>query len=260
MNTYKLITEKNQEIEAECEDYYPVGFWVLVGLQKENLFAKIIEEIGNDSTKKMPNEIIRKAKRNEIDEIEKNIERIKRIKQECQKAADNLDLPMRILEVIEIEHNNQLRIAFISSSRIDFRELAKKLAAKYKKRIEFRQIGARDKAKMVGGLGPCGLILCCNNHLVNFETISINMAKNQMLSLTPQKINGQCGRLLCCLNYENENYTKLKQKLPRLGSFVKTKQGSGKVVELRIIKGTFLIELDNKERIEIDSEQNYKVK
>jgi len=260
MKTYKLITEKNQKIEAICEDGYPIGYWVLVGMQKENLFAQIKEEVSNDFNKATSNEIIRKAGSKEIKEIENNIKKAQQIKKECQKAADSLDLPMRILEVVEVERNNQLRIAFVASSRVDFRELARKLASKYKKRIEFRQIGARDKAKLVGDIGPCGLMLCCSKHLVSFETISINMAKNQMLSLTPQKINGQCGRLLCCLNYENENYTKLKQKLPRLGSFVKTKQGNGKVVELRIVKGTFLIELDNKERIEIDSKQNFKIK
>ena len=260
MAIYKLITEKNITTEAFSDESYLNGFWVLVELKKEMLFAKIIEELPSLQEQRPLNTIIRKAKSSEISDIEKNMERMIEVKQYCQKAADNLKLPMRILEVIENDTNNQLKISFVSANRVDFRELAKKLAAKYKRRIEFRQIGARDKAKMIGGIGPCGLILCCNTHLVNFEAISINMAKNQMLSLTPQKINGQCGRLLCCLNYENENYTKLKQKLPKLGMVVKTNQGTGKVVELRVVKGTFLIELENKEQIEIESKQHYKIK
>ena len=97
----------------------------------------------------------------------------------------------------------QLYFLFIADNRIDFRELAKKLADKYRTRIELRQIGIRDKAKRIGGLGPCGLFLCCNSFLTDFNSVSINMAKNQFLALNPSKINGVCGRLLCCLNYEN---------------------------------------------------------
>ena len=150
----------------------------------------------------------------------------------------------------------RLYISFVSDNRVDFRELAKRLAQKYHSRIEFRQIGVRDKSKKIGGIGPCGLMLCCNTFLNDFESVSINMAKNQMLALNPNKINGVCGRLKCCLKYENETYKLKKKDLPKIGSFIDTEDGMGKVVDVNILQRTVKVELQNKSIIYIDFEEN----
>ena len=141
---------------------------------------------------------------------------------------------------------SQLVFSFLAEDRVDFRELAKKLASKYKTRIELRQVGVRDKAKKIGGLGPCGLFLCCNSFLTDFNSVSINMAKNQMLALNPSKINGICGRLLCCLGYENDTYTELKKDLPKIGLVADTSMGMGKVVSVDIFKKTYSVDLKEK--------------
>ena len=151
--------------------------------------------------------------------------------------------------------NSQLLFSFLSDNRVDFRELAKKLAAKYKTRIELRQVGVRDKAKKIGGLGPCGLFLCCNSFLTDFNSVSINMAKNQMLALNPSKINGICGRLLCCLGYENDTYTELKKDLPKIGLVADTPLGMGKVVALDVFKKTYSVDLKDKGIVEFSKEE-----
>ena len=151
---------------------------------------------------------------------------------------------------------SQLVFLFLSETRVDFRELAKKLAAKYKTRIELRQVGVRDKAKRVGGLGPCGLFLCCNSFLADFNSVSINMAKNQMLALNPTKINGLCGRLLCCLGYENDTYTEMKKDLPKIGLVADTPLGMGKVVSVDIFKKTYSVDLKDQGIVTFDTEED----
>ena len=150
---------------------------------------------------------------------------------------------------------NQLIFSFLSDNRVDFRELAKKLAQKYKTRIELRQIGVRDKAKKIGGIGPCGLFLCCNTFLTDFNSVSINMAKNQFLALNPSKINGMCGRLLCCLGYENDTYTELKKNMPRIGMMADTPMGMGKVVDVDVFKRTYKVDLKEKGIIEFSRDK-----
>ena len=129
--------------------------------------------------------------------------------------------------------------------------MAKELAKLYKTRIELRQIGPRDKAKEVGGLGPCGMPLCCSNYLYTFDNITINMAKNQNIALNPTKINGACNRLLCCLSYEDEVYSELKKELPSIGQIIKKDGHQGKVVSVDVFKKSYKIETEEKELIEI---------
>ena len=149
---------------------------------------------------------------------------------------------MRFLTAYFAFDRRQLVFNFMAEDRIDFRELAKKLASIYKTRIELRQIGVRDKAKEVGGLGPCGRFLCCNLFLNDFDSVSINMAKNQYISLKPDKINGICGRLLCCLNYEDQQYTEEKKKYPQVGSTIKYKNQKMKVTSLNLFENKFVAE------------------
>ena len=164
---------------------------------------------------------------------------------------------MNFLDAFYNLDKSQLLFSFLSDDRVDFRELAKKLAQKYKTRIELRQIGVRDKAKRVGGLGPCGLFLCCNSFLTDFNSVSINMAKNQFLALNPSKINGVCGRLLCCLGYENDVYTELKKDFPKLGSIIETEYGIGKIVEIDVFKRTYSVDLKEKGIVEFELEGSY---
>ena len=163
---------------------------------------------------------------------------------------------MNFVEAYYSLDKSQLVFSFLSENRVDFRELAKKLAQKYKTRIELRQIGVRDKSKKIGGLGPCGLFLCCNSFLTDFNSVSINMAKNQFLALNPTKINGVCGRLLCCLDYENDVYTELKKDLPKIGMMADTPMGMGKVVSVDVFKKTYSVDLKEKGIVEFSKEEN----
>lgn len=166
--------------------------------------------------------------------------------EDAKKYSNSLGLEMNFVDSYLNFDGSQLFISFMADDRIDFRELVKKLAQKYKMRIELRQIGVRDKAKKIGGLGPCGLFLCCNSFLVDFNSVSINMAKNQMLALNPSKINGICGRLLCCLSYENDSYTELKKTLPKVGLMMDTPEGMGKVVDIDVFGNTYSVDLGDK--------------
>ncbi len=138
---------------------------------------------------------------------------------------------------------------FTADGRVDFRNLVKDLASVFKTRIELRQIGVRDEAKLLGGIGPCGRMLCCSTFLGDFEPVSIKMAKDQNLSLNPSKISGLCGRLMCCLKYENDDYETAKRELPDLGESIKTSYGNGKVVGLNILERLIQIEIPEKERV-----------
>ena len=163
---------------------------------------------------------------------------------------------MKIIDACYTFDREQLMFRFLADERIDFRQLAKELGSIYKTRIELRQVGIRDKAKEIGGIGPCGRMLCCNSFLTEFDSVSINMAKNQNLSLNPSKINGVCGRLLCCLKYENDNYSEYKKELPDVGSKIKNDLGDGRVISVDVFKRNYKILLNNGEIItmEVDNE------
>ncbi len=159
--------------------------------------------------------------------------------------ADNLGLTMKFVDASYTFERNQLIFYFISDGRVDFRELAKSLAGIYKTRIELRQIGVRDKAKEVSGIGPCGRQLCCSCFLNDLDSVTISMAKNQNLVLNPTKINGLCGRLLCCLNYEDELYKENRIDMPELGSYVETENGKGNVIFIDIPNRKYIVNVEN---------------
>lgn len=196
--------------------------------------------------------VIRIATSEDLKQFEDNIKSAEKALVDAKKFSKDLNLEMNFLEAFYNLDKSQLLFSFLADDRVDFRELAKKLAQKYKTRIELRQIGVRDKAKRVGGLGPCGLFLCCNSFLTDFSSVSINMAKNQFLALNPSKINGVCGRLLCCLGYENDVYSELKKGLPKIGSIVETDQGIGKVTSIDVFKRTYSVDLKEKGIIEFE--------
>lgn len=176
----------------------------------------------------------------------------------CRSLVKKYNLNMKIIDANYTLNREQLLFHFLADNRIDFRNLAKELASIYKTRIELRQVGVRDKAKNIGGMGMCGCTLCCSKFLNEFDSVSINMAKNQNLSLNPTKINGACGRLLCCLKYEDETYEELRKDLPKMGKIVETKQGEGKVVSLDVLKGTYSVEIENVGIVKVDVNESNK--
>jgi cell fate regulator YaaT (PSP1 superfamily) len=167
----------------------------------------------------------------------------------CNEKVNGHQLDMKLVDVEYTFDRNKIIFYFTADGRVDFRELVKDLAAIFRTRIELRQIGVRDEAKMLGGIGPCGRMLCCSTFLGDFDPVSIKMAKDQNLSLNPTKISGLCGRLMCCLKYENDEYEAAKEQLPDLGEMIETPQGRGKVVGLNILERVLQVELKEQDRV-----------
>lgn len=231
------ILEGNDVI-VETERGLQYGHAVTSIMHKEN-------EVLNLPLKK----VIRIATNRDLKKYKSNIELAKKAMIECQKLIDKYGFNIKLMDANFTFDREQLMYHFLSDARIDFRTLVKDLASIFKTRIELRQIGVRDKAKEIGGIGPCGRILCCTEYLSNFDSVSINMAKNQNLSLNPTKINGACGRLLCYLSYENETYERYRQGLPNLGEKVKYDGKEGKVVSLDILKKQYTFLTDDEEYV-----------
>lgn len=162
----------------------------------------------------------------------------------CMQKIRNHNLDMKLIDVEYTFDNNKVLFYFTADGRVDFRELVKDLAAVFKTRIELRQIGVRDESKMLGGIGICGRVLCCNSFLGEFQPVSIKMAKEQGLSLNPTKISGTCGRLMCCLKYEQDAYEDLLAKVPKVGAIVETPEGQGTVVETTLLKELLKVKMD----------------
>lgn len=202
--------------------------------------------------------VVRLATKKDIAYHEKNIIDAKKALETAIKFAKELGLDMRLLDAYFTFDRNQLLYNFVADDRVDFRELAKKLAQVYRTRIELRQIGARDKAKEIGGLGPCGRLLCCNNFLNDLNTVTINMAKNQMLALNPTKINGVCGRLLCCLGYEDATYKELKKGMPNVSDYFDNGNIKGYVNSVDIFKRIIKVETEDGNIIEVSLNENIK--
>lgn len=187
--------------------------------------------------------IIRMATEEDIRRHDENEKKKAKAMAQCQEKVDKHGLEMKLIDVEYTFDNNKIIFYFTADGRVDFRELVKDLASVFKMRIELRQIGVRDEAKMLGGIGSCGRSLCCNSWLADFEPVSIKMAKVQNLSLNPTKISGICGRLMCCLKYENDVYMELRKGLPDNGEKVRTKDGMGKVVDTNILESKVRVRL-----------------
>lgn len=193
--------------------------------------------------------VMRIADENDRKNVERNEEMAIDALSICSDKIDDHQLEMNLVDVEYTFDRNKVIFYFTAEGRIDFRELVKDLAARFRTRIELRQIGVRDEAKMLGGIGPCGRMLCCSTFLGDFEPVSIKMAKDQNLSLNPSKISGLCGRLMCCLKYENDTYEEAKRNLPDVGEYVTTEEGKGKVVGLNILEKIIRIELEENNQI-----------
>ena len=202
---------------------------------------KDISEFNLDTELK---KIKRKANRADIDVHAFNKVKASKSLEICKDIVKEYDLDMHLVSCEYTLDASKVIFMYTSESRVDFRELLKELASVFKCRIELRQIGPRDKSKIVGGLGSCGLPLCCSSFLGEFDGVSINMAKNQMLAINIDKISGSCGRLLCCLKYEDDIYSEEKQRFPKIGSRVKYDNKIVKVVGLNVISDLVKIDYD----------------
>lgn len=188
--------------------------------------------------------IIRVANQDDFKHIQDNKKKEKRAFSICLKKIAEYKLDMKLVEVEYTFDNNKILFYFTADGRVDFRALVKELASIFRTRIELRQIGVRDEAKMLGGIGVCGRPLCCNSYLGEFQPVSIKMAKEQGLSLSPVKISGTCGRLMCCLKYEQEAYTELLKTIPKVGAIVGTPNGEGVVIEANPISKILKVKLN----------------
>ncbi len=190
-------------------------------------------------------DIIRKATESDLKKLENNKILEKKAFDIAVKKIEAHGLDMKLVNVEYTFDGSKVLFYFTADGRVDFRALVKDLASVFKTRIELRQIGVRDEAKMLGGLGVCGKQFCCSSFMGEFAPVSIKMAKEQGLSLSPVKISGTCGRLMCCLKYEQDAYTDLLRNTPKYGAIVKTPQGKGTVVEVSLLTGTLKVKMDN---------------
>jgi cell fate regulator YaaT (PSP1 superfamily) len=196
--------------------------------------------------------VLRLAQDRDFELESRNKERAKQALAVCLERVKSHGLPMKLLQAEYNFDGSQVTVYFASESRVDFRELVRDIAAQLRCKVLLHQVGARDQAKMIGGVGPCGLTLCCASFLTEFAPISMKMAKDQSLFLNPVKFSGVCGKLMCCLRYEHETYVDAKKRLPLIGDVVMTSRGQGKVMDLNLLKETAVVQLtESKAEIEV---------
>ncbi|MCX6349742.1 MAG: stage 0 sporulation family protein [Candidatus Aureabacteria bacterium] len=240
--------------------YYAVGDLVLamgdrcvIEAERGIDFGEVISEPENLFEEKMeqpPLKIVRVVTAEDTRQIEANKKDTAQAYEVCQLKIDERKLPMKLVGVEYSFDRSRLLFYFTAEGRVDFRELVKDLAGIFKTRIELRQIGVRDEARMMDGVGRCGRRLCCAAFLRDFEPINIRMAKLQRLPLDPEKISGVCGRLFCCLRYEEEFYRSVVRDFPKDGVPVNTPQGPGKVLDVNLFKRTVTVELEDERKLE----------
>ncbi|MCM3774060.1 stage 0 sporulation family protein [Priestia aryabhattai] len=230
----------------------PDGEFVIVETVRGVEFGRVVinkKQVSEHDVVLPLKKVIRIAEQKDRLIVDENKQAAREAYDVCVQKIQSHDLDMKLVDVEYTFDRNKVIFYFTADGRIDFRELVKDLAAIFRTRIELRQIGVRDEAKLLGGIGPCGRMLCCSTFLGDFEPVSIKMAKDQNLSLNPTKISGLCGRLMCCLKYENDEYETAKEQLPDIGSTIKTSDGSGRVVGLNILERIIQVELSDHEQI-----------
>lgn len=231
-----------------------VGNYVIVEQERGLEYGEVISEpeaLLETDLQEPLKKVVRPATKQDLEQIKKNKERINDIIANCSKKIVQHKLEMKLLEAEYSFDRSKIIFYFTAEERIDFRELVKDLAKEFKARIEMKQIGVRDEARMVGGFGPCGRQLCCAKFLKDFEPVTIRMAKEQNLPLNPSKISGVCGRLMCCLSYEYTTYKELLKGMPKEGQTIKTKEGAGKVISVNALTRSVTVELEDSRQIQI---------
>ncbi|MBE6987370.1 MAG: stage 0 sporulation family protein [Clostridia bacterium] len=218
------------------------------------------KQVDDDKIVKPLKSLIRIATKEDMATVAQNIALEDQALKICAEKVKNHKLDMKLVAAEYTFDRGKVLFYFTSDGRVDFRELVKDLASVFRTRIELRQIGVRDEAKMVGGLGVCGNPLCCSTFLDDFQSVSINMAKEQGLSLNPTKISGTCGRLMCCLKYENEAYQELTRNTPPVDSIVETPDGRGVVTSINLLRGKCTVRLDSApDSLEVYNREDLKV-
>lgn len=220
------------------------------GLELGRVVIAPSQVVANEITEPLQ-PVVRKATPDDIKKAEEFAAKEDEVLAECGKLIEKLNLPMKLLSAEYNLDGSRITFYFSAEERVDFRELVRELAARFKVKVDLRQVGPRDETKLVGGFGRCGRPLCCMSFLSEFAPVSIKMAKEQNLPLNPMKISGVCGRLLCCLTYENELYRDMKEKLPRVGAKVSTPMGIANVVGTNPLKESVMVELESEAVVEM---------
>jgi len=235
-------------IDLEVNDYVVVK--TARGLELGHVVIAPKQVLASEVTEPLK-QVLRKAEPEDVKRAQEFAEKEEEALIECGKLIAKLNLSMKLLSAEYNLDGGRLTFFFSAEERVDFRELARELTNRFKTRVELRQVGSRDEAKLIGGFGRCGRPLCCMSFLSEFAPVSIKMAKEQDLPLNPMKISGVCGRLLCCLVYEGEQYRAMKERLPREGQRVSTPMGVARVVGGNPLKETVLVELESQATVEL---------
>lgn len=240
------------DYHLEIDDY------IIVETARGVEYGKVaigIQEVDEHDVVLPLRKIIRPAESGDFEKVEENDQEAKKAFAIGVGKIEEHKLDMKLVDVEYTFDRNKIIFYFTAEGRVDFRNLVKDLASIFRTRIELRQIGVRDEAKMLGGIGPCGRMLCCSTFLGDFEPVSIKMAKDQNLSLNPSKISGLCGRLMCCLKYENDEYEEAKKMMPDVGTQVDTPEGPGKVVGLNLLERILQVSLSEEHVLEYTLEE-----
>jgi len=228
---------------------------VIVNTENGTSLGTVITEVKSVPIYKLPiglKNIIRKATDDDLKTRKENEAMEQEARQFCLEKIRERELPMKLIEVECLFDKSQIIFYFTAESRVDFRELVKDLVQRFKIRIELRQIGARHEARIVKGLGICGREVCCANMIPNLDRVSVKMAKEQSVSLNPEKISGLCGRLMCCLAFEFDVYQDMKKDIPKCGKMINTAEGRGKIIRQNIFKGEIVVELESGKEITVN--------
>jgi cell fate regulator YaaT (PSP1 superfamily) len=253
----KLANGKSEELDA-VDLPLDTGENVIVETEKGLVLGKVLSPPREKEKRfflKSPRKVIRKATPEDLEQFEKNRQLEKEAFQFCLRKIKEKGLNMKLVKTEVLLDRSKALFYFTSEKRVDFRELVRDLAAEFRIRIEMRQIGVRDEAKMICGIGGCGRELCCTKFMNRFELVSVKMAKEQNLALNPTKISGICGRLMCCLAYEYPTYMELKKDLPKVGKHIVTNAGKGKIIRQNVLRQSVTVELEEGGEITIDASE-----
>lgn len=235
-----------------------VGDYVVVDTARGEDVGQVViapRQVADDKVVGQLKSILRRAEPWDLLQMQHFRDREEQALEKCRQKIAEYGLPMKVIKAEYNFDGSRLVLYFTAEQRVDFRKLVKELAKTFRSRIELKQVGVRDEAKLIGDLGRCGRPLCCASFLCEFDPVSIRMAKQQDLPLSPMEISGICGRLLCCLAYENDYYTEVKKRLPKVGEVVVTPHGSGKVASINVLKETLTVELDSEAIVEITADE-----
>lgn len=246
-------------MSSRSESEFRRGMEVIVRTDRGLEVAQVLIPVVDDELVELDNapsgQIIRPVSSDDANEISHiDATRLKKLEM-CQEYIESLNLNMKLIDIEQLFGGERIVVYYLAEQRVDFRELVKRLAAEFQTRIEMKQIGVRDEAKLLADYGDCGKPVCCNTHLVTMPPVSMKMAKLQKATLDPTKISGRCGRLKCCLRYEYDTYEEIRRQLPRVGASIVTANGRAKVLVQHIITEQLLIETEDQRKILIEANE-----